>query len=114
MIYPNQYPQYPQFNAPQQGRIWVQGEAGARSYLVAPNSSVDLWDSETNTIYVKSANASGMPSMQILEYKQRGEQATQEYVTLADFNLLKNELNELKAELKNRRPNKNRGGKADL
>ena len=30
----------PQYN--QSNRIWVQGEAGAKSYLVAPNSSVTL------------------------------------------------------------------------
>ena len=61
-------PMYPQYNwnmpqtqtVPQQaqqqqaqvnptmtsGIIWVQGEAGAKSYLVAPNTTVQLWDSE--------------------------------------------------------------------
>ena len=32
--------------------IWVQGEAGAKSYLVAPNTTVQLWDSETQKIYL--------------------------------------------------------------
>ena len=45
------------------GIIWVQGEAGAKSYLVAPNTTVQLWDSESDVIYLKSADASGMPSM---------------------------------------------------
>ena len=51
--------------------IWVQGEAGAKSYLVAPNNTVQLWDSEAQTIYLKSADASGMPSMKIIDYTIR-------------------------------------------
>lgn len=69
------YPQYSyqQQNAPQTNSsiIWVQGEAGAKSYLVAPNNTVQLWDSEQQTIYLKSADASGMPSMKILDYTIR-------------------------------------------
>ena len=50
------------------GLIWVQGETGAKSYLVAPNTTVPLWDSETQRIFLKSADAAGMPSMKILNY----------------------------------------------
>lgn len=53
------------------GIIWVQGEAGAKSYLVAPNTTVQLWDSERQTIYIKSADASGMPSIKTLDYTIR-------------------------------------------
>lgn len=61
--------QYPQ---PQNSSIiWVQGEAGAKSYLVAPNNTVQLWDSEAQTIYLKSADASGMPSIKVLDYTIR-------------------------------------------
>lgn len=56
--------------------IWVQGEAGAKSYLVAPNSTVQLWDSESQVIYLKSADASGMPSMRILDYTIRDSNKT--------------------------------------
>lgn len=55
----------------QNGIIWVQGEAGAKSYMVAPNSTVTLWDSENQTIYLKSADASGMPSIKTLDYTIR-------------------------------------------
>lgn len=48
--------------------IWVSGEAGAKAYLIAPNTTVQLWDSECQRIYLKSADASGMPSMKVLEY----------------------------------------------
>ena len=51
-------------NQPQQqqsGLIWVQGEAGAKSYLVAPGQTVMLMDSESQKFYLKSADQSGMP-----------------------------------------------------
>lgn len=64
------------------GIIWVQGEAGAKSYLVAPNNTVQLWDSESRTIYLKSADASGMPSMKILDYTIRGENSAQNNVQI--------------------------------
>lgn len=57
--------------------IWVQGLAGAKAYLVAPNNTVTLWDSESPTIYVKSADGSGIPSMRILDFKERTENAPQ-------------------------------------
>ena len=71
--YQNQYyPAYQQNYQPQSnqqnGLIWVQGEAGAKSFLVAPNTTVQLWDSEKQRIYLKSADASGMPSMKVLDY----------------------------------------------
>ena len=63
---------YTQMQQAQQGSIiWVQGEAGAKSYLVAPNNTVQLWDSENQVIYLKSADASGMPSMKVLDYTIR-------------------------------------------
>ena len=89
--------------------IWVQGEAGAKSYLVAPNNTVQLWDSESQTIYLKSADASGMPSMKILDYKFRSMEQPQvaqqapvnnNYVTLDEVNAVKKELSRIKDELK--------------
>lgn len=62
------------YNQPSQqnnGIIWVSGEAGAKAYMVAPNNTIQLWDSESQTIYLKSADASGMPSMKILDYTIR-------------------------------------------
>lgn len=74
--YQNPYMSQPpyQYQTPTQHNnslIWVQGEAGAKSYLVAPNTTVQLWDSESQTIYLKSADASGMPSMKVLDYTIR-------------------------------------------
>lgn len=53
--------------------IWVLNESDATSYPVAPNNSVVLWDKNNPTIYVKSVNAQGMPSMRILDFVERTE-----------------------------------------
>ena len=98
--YQQQYvPQQPQQNA--SNLIWVQGEAGAKSYLVAPNTTVQLWDSENNVIYLKSADVSGMPSIKVLDYtiRENGSQMAQnglkmnsEYVTKEEFDAFKEEI----------------------
>ena len=71
---PYQVPIPPQTQPqPQSNFLWVQGEQAAKSYLVAPGNTVVLWDSENPYIYIKTADVSGMPSIKILEYKERGE-----------------------------------------
>lgn len=62
------------------GLIWVQGEAGAKSYLVAPGNTVMLMDSEGERFYLKSADASGMPMpLRIFEYKELAETPSQAF-----------------------------------
>ena len=53
-----------------QGILWVQVEAGAKSYLVAPNTSVLLMDSETEKFYIKTTDQAGMPTLRTFEYKE--------------------------------------------
>lgn len=94
--------------------IWVQGEAGAKSFLVAPNTTVQLWDSENQTIYLKSADVSGMPSMKILDYTIRdsapangqavanvtaSDGKAPDFALKEDFALFQNELLALRSEL---------------
>lgn len=96
MAYNNGFPigyqqMYPQYNyvqqpqvVPQQndtGILWVQGEAGAKSWAVAPGKSVMLMDSESNTFYIKSSDQSGMPMpLRIFDYTERTQQSTQNQV----------------------------------
>ena len=86
--------------------IWVLGQTEAESYLVAPNNSVVLWDKSNPTIYVKSVNAQGVPSMRILDFVERTQNVTQtptehvckcgdNFVTKDDFNALKGEFEAL-------------------
>lgn len=60
------------------GLVWVQGEAGAKSYPIAPGCTIMLMDSEGERFYLKSADASGMPlPLRVFEYKERTETAQQ-------------------------------------
>lgn len=84
---------------------WVQGEGAAKSYLVAPGSTVALFDNESQTIYIKSADASGMPSMRILDYTfrdstpQKAKISPQnDYATKEDVSLIREEIDSLKAK----------------
>ena len=112
--YQNPYMAQPvQYQAQQQnGIIWVQGEAGAKSYLVAPNNTVQLWDSESQTIYLKSADASGMPSMKVLNYtiRDNGVLSTSggvlqqpnnlsAYATKDEIKALSNEITKLRTDI---------------
>lgn len=93
-------------NAQSNGIIWVSGEAGAKAYMVAPNTTVTLWDSEQNIIYIKSADASGMPAIKILDYTIRENSpkgpnlgAQSDYATRSELQSVLDELNALKAKL---------------
>lgn len=96
-----------QAQQPNNGLIWVQGESGAKSYLVAPNATVMLMDSEGERFYLKSADASGMPlPLRIFDYKERTTAAQQafggsvaaETVNLDNF-VTRKEFDELKASI---------------
>lgn len=103
---PQAQPQQTQPQTAPSGIIWVQGEAGAKSYMVAPNNTAQLWDSEAQVIYLKSADASGMPSMKILDYTIR-EQNTQpqsalmhqtEYVTHEELSAFEDKIRKMLKE----------------
>lgn len=80
---PQQMPP-PQQNQGGNGLIWVQGEAGAKSYLVAPGTTLMLMDSEAQTFYIKQADASGMPMpLRIFDYTERTAQPAQAAQTAA-------------------------------
>ena len=93
--------QQPQQN--QSGLIWVQGETGAKSYLVAPNTTVMLMDSETQRFYLKSSDASGMPlPLRVFEYNETTKSATDPvpaavdltpYATKAELDAFREEIN---------------------
>lgn len=52
------------------GLNWVQGETGAKSYIVAPNSTAVLMDSEDRRrIFLKSCDSTGMPLPLEIFYK---------------------------------------------
>ena len=101
--------------APMQGQLtndflWVLNENEATSYPVAPNNTVTLWDKNLPTIYIKSVNAQGVPSMRILDFTERAATASKtpstpsfnspnNFVTLDSFNALKGDVEALRGKL---------------
>ena len=89
------------------GIIWIQGEQAAKSYLVAPNTTVLLMDSESQRFYLKSTDASGMPlPLRIFEYTETTqntankaqEEKTIDYssfATKAEFDAFRDEINDI-------------------
>lgn len=100
---PVQQVQQPQ----QQGGInWVQGEAGAKSFVVGAGQSVMLMDSENSVFYIKSTDTSGMPlPLRIFDYTERVQNTTpisnpventqDKYVTKEEFENALNNINVL-------------------
>lgn len=80
--FPVGYGQYmPQYQMQgNSGIIWIQGEQAAKSYLTAPNTTVALWDTETQRIYVKSTDQNGIPNMKTLTYTVLDSQKAQKQV----------------------------------
>ena len=96
---------------PTNDMLWVLGQTEAESYLVAPNNSVTLWDKNKDTVYIKSVNAQGVPSMRILDYTERTAdnapkdsqkhecQCGSKFVSKETFEALQKEFEALRGEL---------------
>ena len=95
--------------------LWVLNENEATSYPVAPNNTVTLWDKTLPTIYIKSVNAQGVPSMRVLDFVERTAMnptppvgtafnSPNNFVTLDSFNALKGDVEALKGKLDELKP----------
>lgn len=115
--FPQSYNPYQQQQNNNNGVTWVQGEAAAKSWFVPAGTTAALWDSEAQVIYLKSADASGMPSMKVLDYMIRDTSKPQErvledkvdYVTREDLNSVYAKIEDLRSEIDGlsiRRPSK--------
>ncbi len=92
----------PQYLQPQNdgGINWVLGEEAAKSYLVAPGNTVQLWDRNQQTIYIKSVDLSGVPSFRVIDYIERSPNAipqrqNADAVSREEFNALSEKFREL-------------------
>lgn len=98
-------------STPSNDMIWVLSEVEAQSYPVAPNNSVILWDKNNDVVYIKSVNMQGVPSMRVLDYKERtADNAPKtptehkctcgdKFVLKKDFQTLQSEFDALRSEL---------------
>lgn len=60
----------------QNGIIWISGEQEAAMFPIAPNNAVALWSKDGKTIYLKSADATGKPTMRIYDLVERSQNAS--------------------------------------
>lgn len=115
MAQPMQNAQMPMQGQPTNDFLWVLGQTEAESYPVAPNNTVTLWDKNLPTIYIKSVNAQGVPSMRILDFTERFANATKtpsapafnasnNFVTLDSFNALEAKFAALEGKVDELRP----------
>ena len=110
MTQPMQNAQMPMQGQPTNDFLWVLNENEATSYPVAPNNTVILWDKNLPTVYIKSVNAQGVPSMRVLDFTERTATAAKQpvsapfgsannFVTLDSFNALKGDVDALRGKL---------------
>ena len=108
----------PMQNQPTNDFLWVLNENEATSYPVAPNNTVTLWDKNLPTIYIKSVNAQGVPSMRVLDFVERtATSATptvgaafnshNNFVTIDSFNALEAKLQALEGKVEELKPKAN-------
>lgn len=112
---PMQNAQMPMRAQPASEFLWVLNENEATSYPVAPNNTVILWDANLPTIYIKSVNAQGVPSMRVLDFTERTATAPKQppvasfsspnnFVTLDSFNALEAKFAALEGKVDELRP----------
>lgn len=72
--YPQQTQQMPTNQSPTtSGIIWVSGLNEAQMYPVAPNNAVALWEQSGKTIHLKSADATGKPTLKSYDLVERNQ-----------------------------------------
>lgn len=98
-------------STPTNDMVFVLNETEATAFPVALNNSVTLWDKNKDTVYIKSVNAQGVPSMRILDYTERTAdndskmpekhvcKCGSEFVSKGDFKALQSEFEILRSEL---------------
>ena len=58
------------------GIIWVSGLAEAQAFPVVANSAVALWENSGKTIFLKSSDATGKPSLRIYDLVERTDSSS--------------------------------------
>lgn len=115
MTKPMQNAQMPMQGQPTNDFLWVLNENEATSYPVAPNNTVILWDKNLPTVYIKSVNAQGVPSMRVLDFTERTATAQKQpvsgpfgsannFVTIDSFNALEAKFAALEGKVDELRP----------
>ena len=95
----NQYNYMPNSQNGLQGQIKsltrVNGLEGAKAFQVMPRETVALFDGNDDVFYIKSADDGGFPTIKAYRFAEvdlTGAKPTNDYVTKAEFEELRNEV----------------------
>lgn len=79
---------------PQNNLIRVTGIDGAKAYQMSPNSSVALFDSDSDIMYVKTTDGAGFPTIRTFKFEaiENASNIQESYITREEFNELKQEV----------------------
>lgn len=95
----NQYNYIPNSQNGLQGQIKsltrVNGLEGAKAFQVMPRETVALFDGNDDIFYIKSADDGGFPTIKAYRFAEvdlTGAKPTNDYVTKAEFEELRNEV----------------------
>jgi len=101
-MYNYQYNPYMQQTPQSQstGINWVQGESGAKSFIVPIGQSAMLMDSEESRFFIKTTDASGMPMpLRVFEYHELTSKKLPDVPIKADEYATKEQLTQLESKL---------------
>ena len=95
----NQFSQFQQTQPqiPAQNLIRVNGIDGAKAYQMTPNSTVALFDSNEDIMYVKSTDGAGFPQIRKFKFVEMQESQTQQpvnndFISREEFENFKKEI----------------------
>jgi hypothetical protein len=90
---------YNAWNKPVNSLVKVTGIDGAKAYHIPPNSSVALFDGDTDTFFVKTTDENGFPTLRAFSFQEIPldtlENSNANYVTKDEFAKFTNEIKEL-------------------
>ena len=95
-FYPNQFSTLTQPQMPTQNLIRVNDIDGAKAYQMSANSTVALFDTNEDIMYVKSTDGAGFPSIRTFSFTEIKENTkvsqNSDYISRQEFEDFKKEL----------------------
>ena len=108
-LYMPQYSGYPQVtwsyhpqtvtSQPINGLVSVTGVEGAKAYQLPPNSSMPLFDNDSDVMYVKTTDAAGYPTIRTFRFEPmepiEAKVVEADYIGRSEFDALVQQVREL-------------------
>lgn len=93
-------PYYPMLNQSMQ-LIRVNGIEGARAYQMPANSTVALFDTNNDIMYIRTTDGAGFPQIRVFSFTEMNQQKQEGSVSRSEIDEIKAEIEEIKGVLNN-------------